>query len=494
MKVSVKVSKKLPDLPGTPGVYFHKDKKGNIIYVGKAAVLKNRVRQYFQESRNRDPKTEALVAEIDDIEWIEVETEIDALFLESELIKRYLPRFNIALRDDKSSTYVKIDSKSDHPTVAFVRRPMDDSADYFGPFLTGYAVKKAMKYLRKVFPFDYSRPSSKRASLDYHIGLSPGVEAGKTTLSDYRADLRKLKMYLKGQRSQLVKQIEKEMKLAAKERKFERAAILRNQMTSLKELNKQIVFGDREFMDLSKDQALNSLTELLKLKGVPRRIEGYDISHQSGSDTVASMVVFTNGIPDKTEYRKFKMRIPGNDDFAHMNEVINRRFSGKHLEEWPKPDLLLIDGGKGQVGAAMQALKEKNAASIPTIGLAKRYETIIVPWEKSNGLYEYEEILLPHSSHVVKLLQRIRDESHRFAVSYHSILKQKRMTQSRLEDIPGIGPATRKTLMKTFGSFQGVLTAKLADLEKAVGNKKAAILIQYLSPAKKEKKEDAANV
>jgi excinuclease ABC subunit C len=335
-----------------------------------------------------------------------------------------------------------------------------------------------MRYLRRIFPFDYKVPSQSRPSLDYHIGLSPGVEAGKTTIADYRANLRKPKMYLKGERSRLVRSIELEMNQAAKERQFERAATLRNQMNSLRELNKQIIFGDREFMDVSKDQALNSLADLLKLTGAPYRIEGYDISHQSGSDTVASMVVFTNGIADKTEYRKFKMRIPGNDDFAHMNEVINRRFSSKNIEAWPKPDLLLIDGGKGQVGAAAKALADCGV-EIPFIGLAKRYETIIIPI-KNGTKTEYEELHLPNESHVVKLLQRIRDESHRFAVSYHSSLKQKRMSHSNLEDIPSIGPATRKKLVKQFGSLKGVSQASVAQLSDAVGEKKAQILSQYL--------------
>jgi excinuclease ABC subunit C len=472
---------KLSTLPSSPGVYFHKSKTGEIIYVGKAAVLKNRVRQYFQASRDRDPKTEALVRDIVDVEWIEVDSEIDALFLEAELIKRYKPRYNLALRDDKSDLYVRIDLKSEHPVVDFVRRPLDDGAEYFGPFLNGFALRRAIKYLRRVFPFDMKKPSGKRLALDYHLGLSPGLEQGKTSLQDYRQTLRKLMMYLKGERSLLVKQIEKDMRQAAKEQQFERAAVLRNQALALKELNKQIVFSDKEFMDLSKDQALSGLAEMLSLTGLPYRIEGYDISHQSGSDTVASMVVFTNGLPDKTEYRKFKMRIPGNDDFAHMNEVLQRRFSGKHLEDWPKPDLLLIDGGKGQVNAAKKALNDRGV-DIPFIGLAKRYETIIVP--QADG--SLEEVLLSKTSHVIKLLQRIRDESHRFAVSYHTVLKRQRMTVSLLEEIPTVGPATRKKLIKTFGSVRAISQAREAELVAVIGDKKAKLVRQYLRPYVKD--------
>ena len=234
-------------------------------------------------------------------------------------------------------------------------------------------------------------------------------------------------------------------------------------------------------MDISKDQALNGLVDLLNLKGSPYRIEGYDISHMSGRDTVASMVVFTNGIPDKKEYRKFKMRTPGNDDFGHMRETLSRRLSGRNLESWPKPDLILIDGGKGQLSSALAVLEEKQI-SIPAIGLAKRRELIIQRTEEG-----FKEVELPKTSHVIKLLQRIRDESHRFAVSYHSTLKTKRQTASLLEEIPTIGPATRKKLIKTFGSLQGVMQARDWELEKVVGEKKAILLKQYLRRHKKDK-------
>ena len=478
MQVSEHIKKRLSELPAEPGVYFHKDSNGTIIYVGKAAVLKNRVRQYFQKSRHRDPKTEALVEEIADIEWVTVETEIDALFLEAELIKRYKPRFNIALRDDRSDLFVRIDIKSDHPTVSTTHRPLDDGAEYIGAFQSAGSVIRALKFLRKAFPFDEKVSKSKRVSLNYHIGLSPGLEEGKTSLEEYRANIRKLSSYLKGNRVALTKDIEKEMKQAAANKDFEKAAKLRNQLFAMRELKKQIIFSDKEFMDLSKDQALNGLVDLLGLKGEPHRIEGYDISHMQGTDTVASMVVFVNGIPDKKEYRKFKMRVPGNDDFAHMREVLSRRFAGRNLERWPKPDLLLIDGGKGQLSSALDTLQEMNI-DIPAIGLAKRLETIIQATPTEKG-YEFEEILLPKTSHVVKLLQRIRDESHRFAVSYHSSLKTKRQTKSILEDIPGVGPTTKKKLLRTFGSVKGIREASVKEVVEAIGQDKGKRVKQYL--------------
>ncbi|MBA2279225.1 excinuclease ABC subunit UvrC [Candidatus Saccharibacteria bacterium] len=491
---------KLSNLPKEPGVYFHKNLAGEIIYVGKAAVLKNRVRQYFQTSRNRDPKTEALVLEIADVDWIEVESEIEALFLEAEMIRRYLPRYNILLRDDKSNLYVRIDMKSVYPSVSYTRRPLDDGALYLGPYLNGFSVKRAMKYLRKIFPYSMHLILPNRPCLQYHIGLCPGPESGSLDSKVYKEILKRLIMYLKGERVQLVNELEREMHSAAKKKEFELAAQLRNQLFALRNLSKQVIFSDRENMDLSRDHALNDLSQLLGLKKIPRRIEGYDISHMSGVDTVASMVVFTNGVADKGAYRKFKMRILGNDDFAHMNEVLSRRLSEKH-NNWPLPDLFLIDGGKGQLGAALMVLSERDIKR-PAIGLAKQFEEIIVKkgWPlieidskkilALNGVVmesdDFYTIKLPSNSHVVKLLQRIRDESHRFAISYHTVLKTKRQTSSLLDDIPTIGPETRKKLLRTFGSYKGIQQARQWELEKIVGEKRAIILRQYMRPHRKD--------
>lgn len=485
--MNVRLAAKLKTLPGDPGVYFHKSKTGEIIYVGKAAVLKNRVRQYFQDSRLRDAKTDALVAEIVDTDWITTESEIDALFLESEMVKRYHPRYNILLQDDKSQLFVRITMRDAYPYISFTRQPLDDGADYFGPYYNGFAVKKALRYLRKIFPYSTHATMPQRVCLQYHLGLCPGVEEQKISSSDYKAVLRKLILYLKGERKQLITQLEHEMKNASAHHEYELAAKRRNQIYNLKELQKQILFSDREFMDISKDQALSGLSKLLNIP-IPRRIEGYDISHMQGTNNVASVVVATNGLADKAEYRKFKMQLPGNNDFGHMQEVMSRRFSGRHLD-WPKPDLLLIDGGKGQLGAALGALEAKGV-QIPTIGLAKRLEEIVIHKTKSDVTLNAEVypeafvtesedflvVLLPKDSHIVKLLQRIRDESHRFAVSYHTVLKRQRQTASELEGIPGIGPATRKKLIQSFGSLRAVKQATRAQLVATIGETKAKLL------------------
>lgn len=414
---------KLKGLPAAPGVYFHKNANGEIIYVGKAAVLKNRVRQYFHHTK-KDPKTEALVREIADTDWIVVDTEMDALFLESEMIKRYMPKWNILLRDDKTVSYVRIDLNSEVPYVSFTRTPQDDKATYVGPFYGKSAVEKALRILRRVFPY-YDKPYDGKKTLNTDLGLTPGVEIGKTTSKEYKKNLRKLRLYLEGGRHKLLKELEKQMNEAAKAENFEEAAELRKQLFGLRELQKKIVFSDKEFLDISSDQALSDLQMGLHLPSPPRRIEGYDISHQSGTNVVGSMVVFTNGASDRSEYRKFKLRSQKNDDTANLREIIERRL--KH-EEWPYPDLVILDGGINQVNAVRDLLLAKN---IPVIGRDKSGDhsrnaevKIILPQTD-----EYRVLHLKPDSHVAKLIARIDDEAHRFAITYHSLLKRKKMVK-----------------------------------------------------------------
>lgn len=515
--INAKLEAKLKTLPRSSGVYFHKDKTGEIIYVGKAAVLKNRVKQYFQSTRDMDVKTRALVAEIHDTDWVETESEIDALFLESEMVKRYMPRFNILLRDDKSQLFVRIDMKSLWPYVSFTRNPADDQAEYFGPYYNGFAVKKALRYLRKVFPY-YTKPPklNERVDLDVHIGLSPRPG---TTSDQYKATLRKLMRYMQGGRKALANEFEKEMKVAAKLHDFENAANLRNKLRDLRELQRRIMFGDKEFMDISKDKALSDLVDLFGLKKIPARIEGYDISHMGGTNVVASMVVFSNGVSDRANYRKFKTRIEQNDDYYNMYETLLRRTSEKNMKSWGIPDLIVIDGGKGQLDSALKALEERDV-HIPIISIAKREEELIVSKSRSNinteklttfldqptpgvsvtvsgdyytvNLHVGQVNASAHSknlrgapiyatySDVTKLFQRVRDESHRFAVSYHTVLKRAKQTASSLDEIPGIGPTTRRKLIKTFGSLRGINAANQAELIATVGKTKAATLALYL--------------
>lgn len=413
--------RKLKTLPASPGVYFHKDADGQVIYVGKAAVLKNRVRQYFHKTQ-KDAKTIALVREIADTDWIVVDTEMDALFLESEMIKRYKPKWNILLRDDKTVSYVRIDMKSEVPYVSFTRTPQDDKATYIGPFYGKSAVEKALRILRKVFPY-YDKPYDGKKTLNTDLGLTPGIEIGKTTSQEYKKNLRKLALYLEGGRHKLISELEKQMQQAAKAENFEEAAEVRKQLFGLKELQKKIVFSDKEFLDISSDQALVDLQMALRLPEPPRRIEGYDISHQSGTNVVGSMVVFTNGASDRAEYRKFKLRQQRNDDTKNLREVVERRL--KH-SEWPFPNLVILDGGIGQVNAVKDLLVEHNIAVIgrDKSGNHTRNAEVRIIIPQTDG---YRTILLPPGSHIAKLIARIDDEAHRFAITYHTLLKRKQM-------------------------------------------------------------------
>jgi excinuclease ABC subunit C len=331
--------------------------------------------------------------------------------------------------------------------------------------------------------------------------------------------LRNLIRYLKGERVALVRELERDMKTAAGMQDFEKAAVVRNKLLNLRELQRRIMFGDKEFLNISKDKALGDLRELLGLTKSLVRIEGYDISHMSGTNVVASMVVFTNGVSDRANYRKFKTRIEHNDDVYNMHETITRRFSEKNIKSWGMPDLLLIDGGKGQLDGALRALEERGV-HVPAISIAKREEEVVIHKTRSNIVIdrivslmynpvpgvsvmssgEYYIVNLhagqinasAHSknlrggsiytaySDVTKLFQRIRDESHRFAVSYHTVLKRAKQTASSLEEIPGIGPTTRKKLIRSFGSLRGVQAASPEQLELAIGKAKAQILGKYL--------------
>ena len=412
------LSAKLKTLPSSPGVYFHKNADGEIIYVGKAAVLKNRVRQYFQHSE-KDTKTAALVREIAMTDWIVVDTEMDALFLESEMIKRYLPKWNILLRDDKTVSYVRIDLKSEVPYVTLTRNPEGDDAEYIGPFYAKRTVADALRILRKVFPY-YIKPYDGKKTLDTDLGLTPGIEVGKSTPVAYKKQLKNLIRYLNGERKALLKDLEVQMKASAKAGDYEEAALLRNQLFGLQDLRKKIVFSNKEFMDISSDQALNQLKDLLGLERPPKRIEGYDISHQSGENVVGSMVVFINGVSDRAEYRKFKLHHQKNDDTNNLREIIERRL--KH-EKWEYPDLIILDGGEGQLNAVKDLRAE---AKIPVIGRNKSGDhtrnaavVIVVP---DKGSFEINP-----NSHMAKLIARIDEEAHRFAITYHRLLKRKNM-------------------------------------------------------------------
>ena len=476
-------------MPTTPGVYFYYDNKGKLIYVGKASILKRRVMSYFQKQTNRDPKTTLLVSHIVRVDWLEASSEIEALFLEAEFIKRHKPIYNVRDKDDKNFIYIKI-SADKFPIISYVRRPNDDGAKYFGPFVSAYNVRVAMRYLRRIYPYyTTAKGYGRQSALEYQIGVAPKPD---TTEAEYKQIIRKLRLILSGKTQSLIDKLERDIKRAAKGRQFEQAASLRNEYLALKALSQKVIFGTQETRDISVDQALSGLADRLSLKGIPRRIEAYDISNFAGGDAVASMIVFTDGVPHQAQYRRFKMRTKGPNDFAMMRETLSRRFNGKH-DDWPKPDLILIDGGKGQLTSALASMVEMGI-SIPTFGLAKKREqivrylqpaetTLLGDGEQDRG-FEWQEgnfniIELPSDSQVIALLQRIRDEAHRFAVTYHVTLRDKRTKTSILDTIPGVGPVTRKRLIRTFGSINGVREASEQELADIVGQK-AKVIKEYV--------------
>jgi excinuclease ABC subunit C len=476
------VKTKLANLPKSSGVYFFKNASGEIIYIGKASILQRRVKSYFK-GNHRDIKTPILVKNIADVDWITTSSEIEALFLEAEFIKRHKPVFNVDLKDDKNFIYIKVAMAEQYPYISLVRRPTDDKSKYFGPFVAGYQVKQALRYMRRIFPY-YTKPSQTHSSkLEYQIGIIPTPDISK---EDYRRNITRLVMIFEGKTSTLLAQLEGEMKRLSKAKQYELASEVRNQYLAIKALGTKMVFGREETFDLTLDTALNELTQTLGLAKTPRRIECYDISNFAGGDSVSSMIVFTDGVPDHAAYRHFKMHTAGPNDFAMMAETLRRRFSTRNAS-WPKPDLIIVDGGKGQLSAARKQFTEDNIR-IPIVGLAKRYETIVqhtndtVAAMPATARLEGEFIMinfLPNSP-TLHLLQRIRDEAHRFAVSYHKVLRKKRTQSSVLEDIPGVGPVTRKRIIRHFGSAAGAAQATEAEIAEVVGPKTAKVVLEYL--------------
>ena len=475
-----KLQNRLDELPTNPGVYFFKDSSGKIIYIGKASILKRRVRSYFTGAQT-DAKTLRLVKCIADVDWVQTSSEIDALFLEAEYIKRHKPLYNVRERDDKNFIFVRITTQQDFPSVTLVRRPNDDKARYFGPFVQSYGVRQALKYLRRVFPYFVKENHNYSSKLEYQIGVLPSPDVTKLV---YRRQISKLIMVLEGKSTQLIDSLQRDISRLAKDRKYEEAIVLRNQYLALKSLGSRVVFGAEEKIIIGKDEALSGLTAILQLSSSPRRIECYDISNFAGGDSVSSMVVFTDGLPDNAAYRHFKMRTRGPNDFAMMQETISRRF-GTRNKSWPKPDLIIVDGGKGQLSCARQVISELGIKTL-TVGLAKRFETLVIDREdlpnptqlaKEGGYYiaNFE----PDSA-VLHLLQRVRDEAHRFAVAYHTKVRAKRIAHSQLEEIPGVGPATRKKLIMALGSVAGVKEASPEKLEAIVGAKLAKLIASNL--------------
>ncbi|MBA3655842.1 MAG: excinuclease ABC subunit UvrC [Gemmatimonadaceae bacterium] len=580
------VASKLPHLPDGPGVYLWKGADGATLYVGKAKRLRSRVRSYFTADQMVSPKTRHLVGLIRDLETIVVPTEPHALILEANLIKEYRPRFNIALRDDKSYPYIKVTVQDQFPRVFVTRRLLNDGARYFGPYTDVGSMRRALNVVKRLFTVrscNYDMPTEmpERPCLDYFIHRCKAPCILAQSQRDYRAMIDEVLVFLDGRPEEVIKRVRERMDLAAESLDFERAAELRDAIVHLEKMEEpnvvmEVEGGDRdvigyardgndacvvimkirsgkllnrdhrylenledetdsaalsaylagsyvamqdrvralfvpfefedrdlleeslggarisipqrgskrELIDFAEQNARHLLEELklssmeseeragepvyelareLGLQTLPRSLVCFDISTTQGTDTVGSAVWFDNGRPRRAEYRKFKVKtVEGTDDFASMNEVVTRYFNRRKEEEKPLPDLVVIDGGKGQLSAAYEALVGLELNDLPLISLAKREEEIFI-WGRSDPLK------LTRRSPALRLLQQARDEAHRFAVTYNRKRRTMRTVTSELLRVPGIGPVKRRLLLRVFGSVQGVRDAGEEAISKLPG-------------------------
>ena len=608
MEISEKIQGILSTLPSKPGCYLYRNKEGTIIYVGKAINLKNRVRSYFHADASHDTKTRRLVRELTDIEWIVVGSELEALILEMNLIKKHRPKFNVRLKDDKRYPYIKIHWADPFPKVTVTRQMLDDGSRYFGPYTSAWAVHQTLDVLRRIFPYlTCDREITgldKRACLYFDIKLCIAPCIGAASQAGYRQMISDLMDFLSGHSEDIVIRLQKEMEKASEEMRFEKAAAVRDQLKAIQSIieRQKIVFATdyldsdvlamarsdgeacvqvffirggkligreyfilegtedaadtevmehfvtqfyteaatippqvmlpqeieeakiiaqwlrskrggekveffvpkegqpRELVQMAAENATETLTALrvqwqadthkqeqalaelqqsLNLPEPPNRIECYDISNTQGTAIVGAMVVFTQGVPDKKLYRKFNIEsvVGAPDDFASMEEMLNRRFRRWRAAEESAnqpgvkkdasfsflPDLIIIDGGKGQLGRAVQVLEKYELfGKIPVVGLAKQHEEIFFP-HKSDAL------ILPRHSQGLYLVQRIRDEAHRYGITAHRKKRQKIGMASQLDLIPGIGPARRKALLKHFGSVDKIREASVEELAAVKG-------------------------
>lgn len=479
MPVTEPIRSKLSQLPHKPGVYLMKDRFGTVIYVGKARDLHKRVSQYFHPSRRLgwDLKFNALVEAIHDLDVHVVKSEPEAMLLEGKLIKEFHPRYNVSFRDDKRFLLLKVNLNDPIPRFTLTRLRTEDGARYFGPFANSGALRRTLNLVRHKFNLRGCRPLTPTEQ-DYkhclyaHLKVCTAPCIGNVSREQYVMQVLAACDFLDGQSKEMKEQLEAEMKKAADAQDFERAAQLRDLLLDLRRTTKKTEKFERVpyklpvAVDPVKDLA--ELGKVLGLPAPPQRIEGFDISNISDTFAVASMVSFKNGRPDRANYRRFRMKtVFGQDDFACMAETVKRRYTRLKNEagsgrpgKWSNvPDLILIDGGKGQLNAACAELEKLGLNGIPVVGLAKEFEEIHRPTEK-------EPLRLSHDSGALKLLQRVRDESHRFANTYNAQLRLKRISESILDEFPGIGEQRKAALLKKFGSVHRL---RLASVEEIAG-------------------------
>ena len=526
MPVNDAIRDKLSQLPHRPGVYLMKDRFGRVIYVGKARDLRKRVSQYFHPSRRMgwDLKLNALVEAICDLDVHVVRSEPEALLLEGKLIKDFQPRYNISFRDDKNFLLVKVNPNDPIPRFSLTRMKQDDGARYFGPFPNAGALRNTLLLMRRQFNLRGCRPLTPTEA-DYkhclygHLKFCTAPCVGNVTLAQYKEQVAAAGDFLSGQCAEMETHLETEMRQASRSQDYEKAASLRDSIEALRHTTKKNTRFERTPWNLpvsvmpERDNLL--LGQALNLPAPPVRIEGFDISNISGTFAVASVVAFRNGRPDRANYRRMKMKsVTGQNDFACIAEAVRRRYARllreakgdtareneedrplveelRELIKYPLeaakvnenaslptnlPSLIVIDGGKGQLNAACAELAKLGLSHIPIIGLAKEFEEIYFPGEK-------EPLRLSHDNNALKLLQRIRDESHRVANSYNAQLRVKKISESILDEFPGMGDRRKSALLKKFGSVQRLRLATLEDIAEVpgFGGKAAGELKIFLS-------------
>ncbi len=508
------IRNKLSQVPHKPGVYLMKDRLGTVIYVGKARDLRKRVSQYFHPSRRQgwDLKLNALVESIHDLDWHVVKSEPESLLLEGRLIKDFKPRFNIDFKDDKRFLLLKIHIDDPIPRFTLTRLRKDDGAQYFGPFAHSGALRRTLTMVRRKFHLRGCRAMTPTEA-DYKHCLYGNLKhctapcVGNISQEDYRMQVRAAVEFLAGQTEEMKERLEAEMQKASANLDFETAAELRDALEDLKRTTQRTEKFERIPYTLPvairPEDDLRELAEKLGLPNPPKRIEGFDISNISGTFVVSSMVSFWQGRPDRSQYRRFRMKtVVGQNDFASMAETVRRRYSRLKKEatttsltpveieadvddvgEVEKavgspvklPDLILIDGGKGQLNAAVGELDKLGLSHIPVLGLAKEFEEIYRP-----GLGDPLRWSL--DSGALKLLQRVRDESHRFANTYNAQLRLKRISESILDEFPGIGDSRKQALLKKFGSVERLRRATPEAIAEVsgFGGEMASRLVEFL--------------
>ncbi len=404
-----KIKNIVSDLPQAPGVYFFKDETGRIIYIGKAKSLKKRVQSYF--SRQLDTKTQSLVSRIGDIEYKLAASEAQALIMEAGFIHRHQPKYNVSLRENKNFPFVKITSE-EYPAICVTRKKEDDGARYLGPYTSANLLREVLKIIRRSFPYRSCRELPRQACIYYRLGLSPAPCAGKINKKEYARTIKNISLILEGRTDSLIKKLSLRMRFLSRRQDFEGAAKARDQIAALVALSAAGA-GTNNY-------GLEGLRDLLKLRRYPMRIEAFDISNISGKDATGSMVSFYQGQPDKNNYRRFRIKtVYAIDDYDMLREVVRRRYSRLIQEKAVLPDIILIDGGKGHLEAASGEL-EKLGLKIPLMSLAKEEENI---YTEGRSL----PLRLKEGSSALNLIRRIRDEAHRFALSYHHLLRRKKM-------------------------------------------------------------------